>query len=147
MNNILLSEQNLLMESYRLYFNNNPRASISDFREDFGRCASVPKLLKLYKTKQKLNSRLLLNHIVILYNTFGTFATRLLFIKSDPAVHPELIALLRYFSRLPPDGSVQTLNGLTIRVHGVQESETLIPDIELELSRASKSDEDDQEDN
>ena len=77
-----LNEDNYIMFAIKNY--ENPQSSTKeDFEEDMKRFKWIKRLLKRYKTTGELNSHLLINHFIILYNIFGDAATPLLFYKID----------------------------------------------------------------
>jgi hypothetical protein len=51
---------------------NNPEATdISEFKEDVSRFKYLKRLLKRYEQSGDLQERLILNHLVVIYNVFG----------------------------------------------------------------------------
>ena len=60
----------------------------------------IKKLLNKYKTTGDLKERLILNHIIVLYNCFGPFATEMLFLKL-PEYEECLKPFLLYLNFLP----------------------------------------------
>ena len=61
---------------------------------------NVLRILNFTKILQDLNDRLIVNHLVVLYNVFGNEATRLLFFKLD-GYHHMLKPFIILLGRLP----------------------------------------------
>jgi len=61
----------------------------------------LKKLLTRYRINGDLRERLILNHIIILYNLFDKAATRMLFYKIDEENWNTLITFLVYLERMP----------------------------------------------
>ena len=61
----------------------------------------LKKLLSRYKNNEELRERLILNHIIVLYNIFGDATTRMLFYKIDKSSWDTLITFLVYLERMP----------------------------------------------
>lgn len=95
-----LNEENFLV--FAMHHYDNPQCpSISEFEEDIKRFLYLKKLLTRYRVNGDLRERLILNHIIILYNLFGKSATRMLFYKIDKANYGVLITFLVYLERMP----------------------------------------------
>ena len=92
-----LTEQNLLLYAAKHYY--NPRFSdIEEFNEDLKRLKYIKRLVNRYLETGKLSERLILNHIIILFNVFDIEpALNMLEIKLDEkqwsVVKPFLIFL------------------------------------------------------
>ena len=60
----------------------NPQCSdITEFEEDLKRFQYLRKLFGRYRQDNDLKERLILNHLIIIYNVFGFEATNMLFMK------------------------------------------------------------------
>jgi hypothetical protein len=83
------------------------------FDQEFNRLQIIKKHTKKYYKCGVLNERLFLNHIIILYNMFGIFATNMIF-RSLPYEHwGMLVTVLDYLDRMPytiPYTQVKTLD-------------------------------------
>lgn len=76
----VLSEDNFLEYAARYY--DNPQCSDTDeFFDDLKRFKYLKRLFGKYEDTGELKERLILNHLIILYNVFGEEATRMLFLK------------------------------------------------------------------
>lgn len=86
----------------RLYKSNVGHiVSIEEFKEDVRRFVYIARILRKYKNTGNINSRLLLNHVTIMYNCFGNDLTQYLFVYIDDDLYPELCGVLKFLSRLP----------------------------------------------
>ena len=84
------------------HYNNPGCTGIDEFHEDLNRIKYIKRLLGRYDSKGSLKFRLLLNHIIILQNTFGATQTcRILFFKLEEKYHSYLKTFLTYLDYLP----------------------------------------------
>ena len=95
-----LNENNFLVYAMRNY--DNPQChSLEEFDEDLKRFLYLKKLISRYKRDGDLKDRLILNHIIVIYNVFGDAATNMLFYKIDDSCWDTLITFLVYLERMP----------------------------------------------
>lgn len=98
-----LAESNFL--SYAIKNYDNPTiGDVVEFEDDLKRFIHLSKLLKRYKFLLNINDlkeRLILNHIIIIYNLWGKCATNMLFFKIGEEYWDILIPFLTYLGRLP----------------------------------------------
>jgi len=95
-----LNESNFLL--YAMHHYDNPQChSLSEFDEDLKKILYLKKLLSRYKNNGELRERLILNHIIVLYNIFGDAATRMLFYKIEKSCWDVLVTFLVYLERMP----------------------------------------------
>ena len=95
-----LNESNFLL--YAMHHYDNPQCnSVQEFEEDLKKFLYLKKLLSRYKNNGELRERLILNHIIVLYNIFGEAATRMLFYKIDESCWDVLATILVYLERMP----------------------------------------------
>jgi hypothetical protein len=57
--------------------------SVDDFNDDLKRFQYLKRLFRRYEESDELKIRLILNHLIILYNCFGHAATPMLFMKLE----------------------------------------------------------------
>ena len=92
-----LTEKNLLLYAAKHY--SNPTFSdIEDFHEDLKRFKYIKRLLNRYLETDDLSERLILNHLIVIFNMFGIEAAlNILGLKLEekhwPVVKPFLIFL------------------------------------------------------
>ncbi len=82
------------------YYDNPQCFSYVEFEEDIKRFQSVSRLLCRY-TNTYENARLMLNHIIILHNTFGKFAVYGLFFKVPHEKWETLKTFLNFLQLIP----------------------------------------------
>ena len=77
-----LNEDNFMMYAVKAY--TSPHCIMSEFEGDIKRTKYLKRLFRRYKVTKLLKERLILNHIILLNNVFGTEATaRILFYRTD----------------------------------------------------------------
>ena len=78
----------------------NPRIlDVDEFYEDLNKFKYVKKLFTKYKSSGDLRERLILNHIISIYNVFDIdAATKMCFLKMDECSHPALNTFLLYLN-------------------------------------------------
>jgi hypothetical protein len=75
---------------------------VDEFYDDFKRIKYIKRLLNRYKAGDELKCRLILNHIIVLYNVFTPEAfTRILFYKLDQEDHSILKTFLMFLGYMP----------------------------------------------
>jgi hypothetical protein len=95
-----LTEENFQLFAMKHY--QNPHCmDLLEFHDDLKRIRYIKRLLKKYKSTNELKERLIINHLVVLYNMFeGRAMTRMLLLKLDEyhdCLKPFLI-LLNYWT-------------------------------------------------
>jgi len=78
-----LTEDNFQLFAMRSY--TNPHCTdLLEFQDDLKRIRYVKRLFKKYEETGELRERLVLNHLIVIYNMFETrSATRMLFLKLE----------------------------------------------------------------
>ena len=115
-----LTEDNFLV--YAMHHYDNPQChSIAEFEEDLKKILYLKKLLSRYKNNNELRERLILNHIIVLYNIFGEAATNMLFYKVEKSCWDVLVTFLVYLDRMP-----ETLPQYGITLSEIKLDETVI---------------------
>lgn len=111
-----LTDENFMLYAMKCY--DSPNCIMSEFEEDLKRIKYVKRLIKRYKTTGELKERLILNHIIILSNVFGTRnAVRMLFFKLDEQDYQILKTFLLFLGYMPD--IVLGINGRNIYSHSV----------------------------
>lgn len=95
----MINESNFMLYAAKAY--QSPHDSIEEFNDDVARLKYVKRLLNRYEEHGELKTRLILNHIIVLYNVFGSYATQFLFLKLDRKQWPMLVPFLILLNRLP----------------------------------------------
>ena len=75
-------------KNFKLYasqnYNNPECIDVNEFKEDLSRFKYVKRLLSRYEAHSDLQERLILNHLIVIYNCFGIeAANRMLWYKID----------------------------------------------------------------
>lgn len=95
-----LNDDTFMIYAMKSY--DSPKCIMSEFEEDLKRIKYVKRLIKRYKTTGELKERLILNHIIILSNVFGTRnAVRMLFYRVDEEDHSILKTFLLFLDYMP----------------------------------------------
>jgi hypothetical protein len=82
----------------------NPQChSLNEFDDDIKKFIYLKKLIYRYKNTGELKERLIINHIVVLHNIFGTVTTRMLFFKIEESLWPQLVTFLVFLNRMPEE--------------------------------------------
>ena len=109
-----LDETNFLLYAARHYENPQCYDTI-EFYDDLKRVKYIRRLFNIYQESGELKERLILNHIIILYNVFGVIpATRMLFFKLYE--HKEQLKPFLVFLNFMPLSIINiTLQGITLK--------------------------------
>ena len=99
-------------ENFTLYASNNysnPQClSVHEFYDDLSRFKYIKKLLRKYLLTGEIQERLVLNHLIVIYNVFGIeAANRMCFYKLEPELWPSLKTFLIYLSYLPENEQIE----------------------------------------
>ena len=106
-----LNEDNFLMYAMKAY--TSPHYVMSEFEGDLKRTKYLKRLIRRYKITKSLKERLVLNHLILLYNVFGVEpATRILFFRIDEVDYDVLKTFLIYLNYMPD--FVRGINGKDI---------------------------------
>jgi len=116
-----LDESNFMLYAAANY--DNPQCYDTDeFYDDLKRFKYLKRLLNRYKETGELKERLILNHIIVIYNVFGpSSATRLLFFKLEG-----------YYSLLKP--FLVFMNLMPDLVIGIGINNKTIKDVDIEMN-------------
>jgi hypothetical protein len=118
-----LNEDNFLMYAVKCY--TSPHCILSEFEGDIKRTKYLKRLFRRYKVTKIIKERLILNHIILLNNVFGTEATaRILFYKTDERDYDILKTFLSYLN-IAPDV-----------VYGIRGKNILVAEIPLDINVA-----------
>jgi hypothetical protein len=94
-----LEDQTFLLYAAKYY--DNPHChDIIEFEEDLKRFQYLRKLFNRYKQLGELKERLILNHLIVIYNCFGPNATNMLFMKLEE-YSDHLKPFIEYLNYMP----------------------------------------------
>jgi len=97
-----LTEDNFVLYAMKHYDNPHCKGLI-EFQEDLKRFSYLKRLFKKYKPGSQFKERLILNHIVVLNNLFGSATVTMLFFKIEEPSWPQLKSFLLFLNLMPPD--------------------------------------------
>jgi len=119
-----LTDANVSLYQMKSY--ENPSCfSMEEFLDDMKRIKYIKRLFYRYHTKKVLKERLIINHLIILYNVLGNEAcTRILFLKIDEEQHYILKTFLKFLNKLP--SSVSGICGKDINTNSINTDENIL---------------------
>jgi hypothetical protein len=114
-------------DNFELYaakhYRNLSCISTEEFYEDVARFKYVLRLLRRYRQSGIVQERLILNHIIVIYNVFEIFAAnKMMFFKIDEDLWPSLKSFLIYLNYLPENNQY---SGVTVDLHIARKLQTL----------------------
>jgi len=109
----------LTSKNFELYaarhYKNHKCLCIEDFEDDISRFKYVLRLLRKYKDTGEINVRLVLNHIIVIYNVFEiSAANRMMFFRIDDDLHIILKTFLIFLNYITDDQQKYTTVDLNI---------------------------------
>lgn len=120
-----LTDENILLYAAKAY--DKPNCVMSEFTEDIKKLNYLKRLFRRYRKHGEMRERLIINHIVVLYNLFG----------------PEVTARLLFFNMNKDDYSILKtyltfLNIMPERVRGINGKDILSSDIMIDMNIANE---------
>jgi adenylate kinase family enzyme len=82
------------------HYDNPQCTELSEFEEDIKRFQYLRKLLSRYRQDNDLKERLILNHLIVIFNVFGQAATNMLFMRLHE-YHEYLKPFVQYLNYMP----------------------------------------------
>jgi hypothetical protein len=117
----VVNEDNFVLFAAKHY--NNPQCyDTEEFYDDLNRFKYIKRLFNRFEQTDELKERLILNHILILYNIFGDAATLMLFVKLK-GHYPLLKPFLVLINRMPD------------RILGVETSDNIIYNSDIAMNQ------------
>lgn len=109
--------QNLTKKNYFAYaikmYDNPSCSGMDEFHQDLLRIKYIKRLINRYARTGDVSPRLLLNHVIGVYNVFQPHAvSRLLFFRMDPASWSALKTVLEYVNLMPEE--IPPIDGVLI---------------------------------
>jgi len=96
-----LNESTFTMYAMK-YYDNPTCKGIEEFNDDLKRFRYLKRLFRKFKGGKDLKERLILNHLIIIYNLFGSeAASRMLFYKIERRFWPQLKTFLVFLNFMP----------------------------------------------
>lgn len=110
-----LTPENILMYAMKAY--DKPNCIMSEFKEDLKRFNYLKRLFQRYRKVGDIKERLVINHLIVIYNVFGVeVSTRLLFYKLSKDDYSALKTYLLFLNYMP-----ETVKG--IKGHDIHSSD------------------------
>ena len=90
------------------HYNNPECTDVEEFKEDLKRFKYLKRLLRRYEQSGDLQERLILNHIIVIYNVFGIKAAdRMMWFKVEPEHYSVLKTFLVFLNYIEEDYKVE----------------------------------------
>jgi hypothetical protein len=110
---------------YAMKAYDRPDCILSEFKEDLKRFNYLKRLFYRYRKTGEVKERLVINHIIVLYNVFGVeVCTRMLFYKMSEEDYPIIKTYLLFLNYLP------------LIVRGISGKDIITNDIPVDLTIA-----------
>lgn len=95
-----LTKHNIRLYSIKAY--DNPIMLLSEYNADYKRFNYIKRLINKYIKTNTIHERLILNHVIIIYNVFGIeHSTRMLFYFLPDYQYPILKSYLTFLNLMP----------------------------------------------
>ena len=118
-----LTSENFLLYAVKAY--DKPNCIMSEFKEDMKRFNYLKRLFRRYRKMGELRERLVINHLVVIYNVFGVeVATRMLFYKMSKDDYSALKTYLIFLNYMPAV------------VHGIKGQDIISSEIPVDMKIA-----------
>jgi hypothetical protein len=118
-----LTSENFLLYAVKAY--DKPNCIMSEFKEDMKRFNYLKRLFRRYRKMDDLRERLVINHLVVVYNVFGVeVATRMLFYKMSKDDYSALKTYLIFLNYMPAV------------VHGIKGQDIISSEIPVDMKIA-----------
>jgi hypothetical protein len=118
-----LTSENFLLYAVKAY--DKPNCIMSEFKEDMKRFNYLKRLFRRYRKMGELRERLVINHLVVIYNVFGVeVATRMLFYKISKEDYSALKTYLLFLNYMPAV------------VHGIKDRDIISSEIPVDMKIA-----------
>jgi hypothetical protein len=102
-----LTEENFLLFAAK-HYDNPTCGSTKEFYEDLARFKYLKRLFKRYNRNFELKERLILNHIIVLYNVFGVKpCNEMMFFKMEEEDWSTVKTFLVFLNYLPESDKVE----------------------------------------
>jgi len=92
------------------HYSNPECVDVEEFKQDLNRFKYLKRLLKRYELTGDLQERLILNHVIVLYNVFGIEAcNKMMWFKIEKNHYQYIKPFLVYLHYLPEDEKVEVV--------------------------------------
>lgn len=125
-----LNDDNFILYLAKSY--DKPSMIMSEFREDLKRFNYIKRLFRRYRVLGEIKERLIINHLVVIYNVFGVeVSTRALFFRVKEEDYSALKTYLLFLNYMPI--IIKGING-----RDINSSDILIDDNITEVLKTLK---------
>lgn len=115
-----LTNDNILLYLAKAY--DKPNCIMSEFKDDMKRFNYLKRLFRRYRKLGEIKERLVINHLVVLYNVFGPeVATRALFFKMSKDDYAIIKTYLVFLNFMPE------------RIKGIKSNDIQSSDIPVDM--------------
>lgn len=119
-----LDDSNFILFAAKHY--DNPQCyDLNEFHDDLKRFKYLKRLFGKYQESGELKERLIINHIIVLYNVFGESATRMLFMKLEN-YHSYLKPFIVLLGYMPERVYNIGMNGITYKNSDIHMDERIV---------------------
>ena len=116
-----LTESTFVLYAMKHY--DNPQCTdVSEFDEDMKRFQYLRKLFSRYRVDNDLKERLILNHLIVLFNVFGPDATNMLFMRLHE-YHEYLKPFVEYLNYMP---RIIMFDDVLINAESIESDEAIV---------------------
>ena len=130
-----ITSQMLVKICLEEYKQNNRFFDVAKFQEEYNRFSYVLRLIAIYCNGSSLNSRILINHMVILQNEFGSLCARILAQKAKEKHHKEVHTILEFMGLVPENNKIELFDGTTLNLRKIPIDENMRSLLEEEICR------------
>ena len=96
----ILTKENFIL--YCMHHYDNPQCQTTkEFEDDLNKVMYLQRLFTRYLVNDDLNEKLIINHLIVLFNLFNEATINILFYKLDKQYWSLLITFLIYLNRMP----------------------------------------------
>jgi hypothetical protein len=120
-----LDETNFILYAAK-YYENTSNAGEIEFEDDLSRIRYIKRLFAKYKERNDLNERLILNHLIVLYNVFHHKACTRMLVYKLVGYHHYLKPFLIYLSYWPEKIEAVGINKEVVNVHDIPLDEYIV---------------------
>jgi len=111
-----LNSDNIMIYAMKAY--DRPDCILSEFKEDLKRFNYLKRLFFRYRKTGEVKERLVINHIIVLYNVFGVeVCTRMFFYKMNEEDYSIIKTYLLFLNYMP--SIVRGINGKDINTNDI----------------------------
>ena len=83
------------------HYDNPQCQTTKEFEDDLNKVMYLQRLFTRYLVNDDLNEKLIINHLIVLFNLFNEATINILFYKLDKQYWSVLITFLVYLNRMP----------------------------------------------